>query len=273
MAPDHARIARAMVYEESLGRLGAMLAERGLAPVLVKGQAIADRAYPASEPRLAADVDLLVGADDSPAVAATLIELGYHERLRPERRFSQPYLGERQFHCQGQVPVELHTDLDKQVKRPIGYAALRARAVPSGRPGFRYPTPEDLLLLVIIHASSADGLDPARPLEDLHRLISGAPPDWRVIAERAAAWHLTRALGYWLEQVVRRHGTAVPTSLVRSGSALAHGTAALARSLRLPGGVQHFIDQLAWHDSAWAVLTSLSRYGTLRLRDHLEKSG
>ena len=168
-----------MFYEYRLNELGKEFAARNLAPVIVKGQAIVDLAFPKDEVRLSSDIDLLVG-DDAEPIATALTEIGYEEDTPHSRHFR---FGERGFHQhEKRLPgyVEVHRCLDKIFLRPIPYAEILARAKPSGRSGFRYPTMEDLLLLVVLHASADIFFDLERVQRDLRFLLGHAQPDPRV---------------------------------------------------------------------------------------------
>jgi hypothetical protein len=264
-AATYAELAAALAYERALSHLGAAFAARGVEPVLVKGQALVDLGYGPCAVRLASDVDLLVDrGDEARALADVLVSLGYRERLVRGRRFSQPYLGERLFWPPDEagVPVELHTSLDKQVRRPIDYAAIRARSRPSGRAGFRYPCPEDLFLLVVLHAATAHAIDVERTVHDLHGLALRATLDWPALGARASRWRLRVALECWLALVRERSGFVAPLPC-RTPPLHARGPS------WLPEGPAYFARQLAWHDSVYPVLRDVVRYSGLRLLDRL----
>src|SRR5262245_57754604 len=133
----------AMVYEHRLDTLGRRFAAANLCPVVVKGQAVVDLAYPKSMIRLAVDVDLLVGPDAA-AVCDCLLRNGYSEATKPgpSRRFSARLHGERVFLTQApHLPrvVEVHRFLEEAILRPVDYAGILARARPSPRAGLAYP--------------------------------------------------------------------------------------------------------------------------------------
>lgn len=239
-------LAASMLYEYRLNELGKEFASRNLAPVIVKGQAIVDLAFPKDEIRLSNDIDLLVG-DDEERVATALKELGYEENTPHSRHFG---FGERGFHQHEQrLPgyVEVHRCLDKILLRPIPYAEILMRATPSGRQGFRYPAIEDLFLLVVLHASSDIFFDPERVQRDLRFLINHGKPDMDIIWSRAHQWELSHALRRLLSG--RYPQEARPPS---AGSASAY-----------------LMGQLLWHDSLRTVLRGLAKYSLARLLDRL----
>lgn len=187
-------VAESMVYEHRLNELGKEFEVRELAPLIVKGQAIVDLAFPRDEIRLSDDVDLLVG-DDCEGVVTALRELGYQEQTKNARPRSG--LGDRVFvHSGTRLPkyVEVHRCLDKFLIRPIPYSEILARAIPSGKSGFCYPTIEDLFLLVVLHASADNSFDPERVERDLWFLVNHGKPNMDVVWSRARKWELTRAL-------------------------------------------------------------------------------
>jgi hypothetical protein len=238
-----------MFYEYRLNELGKEFAARGLAPVIVKGQAIVDLAFPKDEFRLSADIDLLAGDDGEP-VAAALKAIGYEENTPHSRHFG---FGERGFHQPGKrLPsyVEVHRCLDKILLRPIPYAEILARATPSGRKGFRYPAMEDLFLLVVLHASADIFFDPERIRRDLRFLIDHGKPDMDIIRSRARQWELSRALRRLLSG-------RYPQEARPPGAWSASNTGA------------YLMRQLLWHDSPLTVLRGLAKYSLARLLDRL----
>ena len=242
-------LGESMLDEYRLNNLGKEFAARHLAPVIVKGQAIVDLAFPKDEFRLSSDIDLLVG-DDAESVATTLAELGYEEDTPHSRHFR---FGERAFHeHEKRLPgwVEVHRCLDKILLRPIPYAEILARANPSGRKGFRYPTMEDLLLLVVLHASADPLFYPERVQRDLRFLIGHGKPDMDIVWLRAHQWELSRALRRLLSG---RHPQKAPTPGRWSASKT----------------VSYLMQQLLWHDSPLTVLRGLAKYSLARLQDRL----
>lgn len=242
-------IALSMLYEYRLEELGKEFAARNLAPVIVKGQAIVDLAFPKDEIRLSADVDLLVG-DDSEAIVATLREIGYTENPPQSRHFG---FGERGFHQEGRrLPdyVEVHCCLDKIFLRPIPYSEILARAAPSGRKGFRYPAIEDLFLLVVLHASADIFFDLERIQRDIRFIIENGKPDMDIVRLRASQWELSRAIRRLLSDQHPQQGH----------SPGEWSTSKLAAYL---------IGQFLWHDNPLTILHGLAKYSQARLLDWL----
>ncbi|AAU92987.1 hypothetical protein MCA0893 [Methylococcus capsulatus str. Bath] len=243
-APTARDVAASILYEYQLGELGRQFATVGLAPVVVKGQAIVDLAFPKEEIRLAGDVDLLVG-DEAEAVVDVLTGLGYEEIPPRSTHFRSE---DRSFVQQGKrLPklVELHQCLDKVLLRPIPYDEILARAKPSGRPGFRYPEIEDLFLLVVLHASADIFFDQARVERDLWFLLNHGRPDMAAVWSRAQQWELSRAL----RRLLKGHYPAAKN--------------------KPPGPFVYLANQALWHDSFLTVLRGVAKYSYARLLDRL----
>jgi hypothetical protein len=249
LTKQHEALVASMLYVYRLTELGKEFAARNLAPVIVKGQAIVDLAFPKDEVRLSADVDLLVG-DDRNHIAAALKEIGYKENAPHSRHFE---LGERTFHqSEMRLPgyLELHRCLDKIILRPIPYAEIFARATPSGRSGFRYPAIEDLFLLVVLHASADITFNPQRVQRDLKFLVDRGKPNMNVVRSRARDWELSRALRRLLSG---RH----PQNPV------------LPRRYTPAKTAAYLLGQLMWHDNPLTVLRGLAKYSLARCKDRL----
>ena len=261
-SPRSEAIAHTLLYEHRLAGLGRAFAAVGLAPVIVKGQSVADLVYPAEEPRIASDVDLLVGSDED-AVVGCLKAIGYLEKIAADRPYSREFSGERPFVTEDPaLPplVEVHRCLDKIIRRPIDYPTIIARSRPATRAGFRYPTIEDLLLLVVLHASNSAVPDPKNPI-DIRHLVERGRPNMVVVRERAAAWGLTRAINALAGSAESRKNA---SNIVTRGV-----PRAISAWSFLPVPLRYVVGQLDWHDSPSLWARDLTRYAWARLRDHL----
>jgi hypothetical protein len=251
LAAQRETLAASMLYEYRLNELGKEFASRNLAPVIVKGQAIVDLAFPTDEIRLSADIDLLVGDDGEP-VATVLKDLGYEENAPHSRHF--PYVERGFSQHEHRLPgyIEVHRCLDKILLRPIPYREILARATPSGRQGFRYPAIEDLFLLVVLHASADIFFDPERVRRDLRFLVDYGKPNMDIVWARAQQWELSHALRRLLSE--RYPQEALPPKAWPASSTGAY-----------------LVGQLMWHDKPLTVLRGLAKYTLARLRDRLSR--
>lgn len=251
LAVQREALAASMLYEYRLNELGKEFASRNLTPMIVKGQAIVDMAYPTDEIRLSGDIDLLVG-DDGEQVAAALKDLGYQESKQHSRHFQFSERGFSQNEQRLPGYVEVHRCLDKVLLRPIPYAEILARSEPSGRQGFRYPAIEDLILLVVLHASCDIFFDPERVRRDLHFLVDHGKPDMDIVWSRARQWELSHALHRLLNgrypKITRSTGA---WSVSKTGT--------------------YILGQLFWHDRIITALRGLATYSVARLRDRLSR--
>jgi hypothetical protein len=284
-------IAAVLGYEQALHGLGQAFLERGLAPVVVKGQALTDMAYPPNVLRHAGDVDLLVAAHEEAVVAQALLGIGYEEQAQPGRRFSKRLLGERVFvhavqtsHALPKV-VEVHQFLDKVVRRPVDYPGILARARPSRFDGLRFPTPEDLFLLAVLHADVSEQIDETRALNDIGYLLLGSAIDVTAIAERALAWELRGAVLRWVEKLAGGNDESLAAAADDLREAIL-GTHSDRRSIEMVAGLviglvaatfagwvtapgaRYLVEQLPRHDNPGRFVLEAGRYSVLRVLDH-----
>ena len=204
-------------------RLGAHLFEplvaAGIAPMVVKGAAVAER-YPAAGLRPMDDVDLLVRREQHEEAVDVLGRSGW----RTTRRQGPSYSVTLAHTALPGLPVDLHCDLDVPAEHVFRFSATDLWAAPLrvtlfGTQVFQ-PTPEMELLLLATHA--------AKPFHNFDRLLwavdaaviiraasgGGVPIDW--IAVTAASWHARArsALAVLLTQAGRL-GASVPQDLCR----------------------------------------------------------
>jgi hypothetical protein len=187
-----AYVLRAHILEE----LGPLLRAEGIDALLVKGAALAMTVYPRPWDREMQDIDLLVRPGTRARVIRVLEGTGFAARHPPGRPLSAESLGEvvLEATCGGAaVLLEVHTQLDKVVSRPIEYGEIFDRACPApGYPGLLVPAPEDHVLLVALHAATAEfGHSPAS--RDLALLLESGL-DHAALIERAKRWRLETAV-------------------------------------------------------------------------------
>ena len=116
----HAR-RRALRVESVLARVLAALAEEGVKPTVLKGAHTAHAYFPEPGARPIADIDLSVGGDQVPAVAAAMTRLGYLPRIQRARPYRcdwippGPELPRRLdlTHEENPLAIEVHAGLDR----------------------------------------------------------------------------------------------------------------------------------------------------------------
>jgi hypothetical protein len=202
------------VLEEVIGILGAA----GIAPIALKGPALADRVYPDPALRAATDLDLLVPGEALGRAADALVAAGFR---RADPLQDAYFLAEHHhlhLHRKPGPDVELHFRAVSAFGTAIPAAELRDRALPHrtarGSP-LLVLAPEDELLVLAVHAAT-HVFERAGWLLDLALLAERTPGlDWEVVRRRAKSWRCRRAVTYTLLRL-RSHGVQVPEELTRS---------------------------------------------------------
>lgn len=207
--------AATLLREHVIERIDVALAEAGVAALAVKGAALAESVYPEPWMRTMSDVDLLVSDAQLESAIRALASAGFEVDPRPaDRRLSYGAFNEVMLSYPvgpGSLLVELHTSLDKVVRRPVDLPAIVSRSRCWKR-ALSLPALEDHLLIVVLHAATAD-FDHAVAWLDLHLLL-GRKPDLEVVLARAAAWSLSTPL-YVAARALRDAGSdLVPAALL-----------------------------------------------------------
>jgi hypothetical protein len=195
-------------YQElELRRVVAALAENGVAPIFLKGTALAYTVYPEPALRPRADHDMLVRGDEAAAVQALFERLGYRRELQPPGRYVASQFSVRRTDARGiRYLFDVHLKISNAwaYADALSYDAIRADAVPMPRldPRALAPSPVHSLLLACVHriAHHADS-DDVLWLYDIY-LLAGAltAREWT----RALATAETAALGgVWLRGMER----------------------------------------------------------------------
>ncbi len=128
------------------------LQSAGLAPVLLKGIALATSVYPSLQLRRIGDVDVLIGPAGLPAAREALEAAGFRE-MSPMPPGAVPYLHSFGYHRDDGVEVDLHAYALMECCWPGVDDELRARATSADLLGrsMRVPAPEDQLLIACVH--------------------------------------------------------------------------------------------------------------------------
>lgn len=151
-------VADALLRRHVLGQLGEALRKTNVPALLVKGAALALTVYPDAAARRMSDIDVLVDEADQTRAVKALENLGWLVGTNETRRLSSSMLGEVMVQARiGAMTftVEVHSSLDKVVRRPIAFADLMKQAADApGLPGLSVPSREDHTLLVALHAST-----------------------------------------------------------------------------------------------------------------------
>jgi hypothetical protein len=201
-----------------LEQFGRRLAAERLEVLLVKGAALAITVYERPWDREMQDIDLLVRPGTSGPVIRILERMGLVVSRPPGRPLSREALGEvvlRGSYGGAPVLLEVHTQLDKLVSRPIDYAGIFARALHApGLPGLLVPAPEDHALLVALHAAGHDFRHPVAFID--FNLLLKAGLDIGAVTERAHRWCLRTGMFVFLRLLRALDESSVPRELLEA---------------------------------------------------------
>lgn len=178
----------------SFGQVAEQFQRQGIRVLLLKGADVITRLYGLRGTRPLSDVDLLVQADDLPAIDRLLTELGFLQQIdgnpsyvSPDRRLSLDlittlwYLDERQL-------AEVWSRAITRPFPPVTIAALST---------------EDLLIHLTAYAVVHRGQLSAAFVQDLRLLIEKESPDWPTIVTRARDYDLRGPLYHGLLHIRR----------------------------------------------------------------------
>jgi putative nucleotidyltransferase-like protein len=173
---------------DTMARVSAVLAARGLRALPLKGAAVAESLYDSPAERPMGDVDVLALGEFAPSVRA-LEEAGFAIEERADHAWSLADPVSRR-------PVEMHRSVTSCPGLfPLDVAGLWARSRERGGQVQRVPSPEDLLVQLALHALFQHGgvLTLGQWL-DFRRLLERAAPDPARVMEVAAAACATACL-------------------------------------------------------------------------------
>ena len=259
----------------ALQQLSALLAKDGASLLLVKGAALAATHYALPWARPMGDIDVIVKPAELARVRAALSRAGWFVIPAPDRPLTE--------HCLevavqspgslGSILLELHLGLDKVVVRQTDVSDLFARAKPlADLPGLYVPSPEDHLLLIVLHLAS-DEFRHLAGFVDLELLLSSGT-DLDVVLARAREWRATTPLYIALKTLeVLRPGLVPPHVLARLEPGRSHaallstcfdiGSWPVARS-PTELGWQWIARQTLLRDDSWHWIWGLGAYGARR---------
>ncbi len=195
-------VGRGLVAERALVPLMAVLRERSIAAVLLKGAALARTVYGAGE-RGMTDVDLLVPAKRWQDAVAAAESLGATRFVTWHRPFTSwpAYAVELRLPGSGTV-VDLHRALAPWPLYAPRYDSLFARAVMQADRG-SVPEAHDHFVALAVHAAKHTLDVSARCLVDGLVLAERAALDPAVVVTRATEWRARRATAAWIALLLR----------------------------------------------------------------------
>ena len=180
-------VAMELARKYELVRVLESLAQSGIAPLLLKGAAMAYSLYPSPALRPRADTDLLIRAADRVATAGVLAELGYEKPNATSGElltYQCGYVMRDRFGIEHVLDVHWRVSNTQMFSRSLDYDELTSRAVPVSALGdhARGLGPADALLLACMHRVHhlhspfhVEGVEPAGGdrliwLNDIHLL-------------------------------------------------------------------------------------------------------
>jgi hypothetical protein len=243
-------LSRHLLALADLAAVAAVLDPLGVDWLVLKGPALAERAYARPELRGYKDLDLLVRPAhfgralraleeaDVPVLDRNWLLLRREQRGQVHLQGPLGTLVDLHWHVLNRLRTGAHVDLD----------GLHDRAVTADLGGVRARVlaPTDLLLHVAVHAALSGGTRLVW-VKDVERGASDPAVDWDALVRRAEQWELARPVGGMLHRAVSLLDAPVPGEvLTRLGGGRRHwrgreptglGPTALAARVRT-GGVR-----------------------------------
>lgn len=187
--------------------VGLALQRQGIECILLKGADLLSRLYGVRGTRPLSDVDLLVHAQDLPAIHRLLIETGFAQQIDGNPAY-----------CSSHCTLSLDLVSNLWYLDEDGLAALwgRARTRPLGQLTIKQLASDDLLLYLTAYAVVHRGqLGPAF-FADLRLLIEKEPLHWPTIVEEASRRHLKIPLYHGLRQLAWSNPSiGIPATVIR----------------------------------------------------------
>jgi hypothetical protein len=181
------------------------LERRKIPALLLKGAALVTLVYGDPGRRTMGDIDLLVPPERWEEALETAREAGAQVVEAPQRPVSLRHFHEVHLVLPGGGLGDLHRRLTPWPLFTPNLPGLFQRATsPSGATeagpsAALLPTPEDLLLSLVIHAAKDGFRLPLRAVVDGLLLLAVAAPDPGVVEHRARTWQARRATARWLQ--------------------------------------------------------------------------
>jgi len=206
----------------------AELVARGVAPLVIKGTALAYSHYPQPACRPRDDTDLLLRASDRATAAAALARLGYV----PMNSVSGELVSYQQIFIRGGPgPLSHVLDVHWRVLNPQRFAGLlsydeivaAAVPLPALGPGARAPAAAHALLLACVHRlAHHNGGDRLLWLYDIHLLAGGlSPAEHGELVRLAAQKRVAHLCVAGLSAAARWFGPTLPEARLRALAELA----------------------------------------------------
>jgi hypothetical protein len=216
--------AAALLEERRAARIRAILVlalaslrRAGVAPVLLKGVALAETAYPQFRLRHCHDLDLLVAAEDLGAARKALMAAGFRSAAgnRSEREDGSSLA----LQLADGLLLNLHTRLwqASTSSEPLEVFRARARAIEFDGESVPVFAPMDMLLHVCGHAGCSVGLGSWIWIADAAMILGRHAPtsvDWAGIGQIAAQSGIALLLALRFADLAARFGLPIPDGVL-----------------------------------------------------------
>jgi hypothetical protein len=187
--------------------VGQAFHRQGIECILLKGADLLTRLYGVRGTRPLSDVDLLVHAQDLPAIHRLLTETGFAQQIDGNPAY-----------CSSQSTLSLDLVSELWYLDEEGLAALwaRARTRPLGQLTVKQLGSNDLLLYLTAYAVVHRGHLAPSFFTDLRLLIEKEPLDWRTLVEEASRRHLKIPLYHGLRRLALSNSTTgIPATVIQ----------------------------------------------------------
>jgi hypothetical protein len=209
------------------------LEKEGLAPILLKGMALAETVYGNPVLRHCHDIDILLPDDQLSRPAVFLSSLGFRVCSAPQSQ--NRHL--RMLQDSG-LPLEFHSNLFEVPYYQMPLSEIRARGRSQAIAGVktRILTPADNLLHVCGHASYSSKRQSLRWVTDAWFIISRHPDlDWELLSHDIRRSGLALPVSVMLGYLAESLDAPIPSNTLRSLSAAASHSRPIERQLALRG--------------------------------------
>jgi hypothetical protein len=187
--------------------VGLALQRQGIECILLKGADLLSRLYGVRGTRPLSDVDLLVHAQDLPAIHRLLIETGFAQQIDGNPAYCLS-------HCT--LSLDLVSEIWYLDKEELAALWERARTRPLGHLTVKQLASDDLLLYLTAYTVVHRGqLGPAF-FTDLRLLVEKEPLRWPTIVEEARRCHLKIPLYHGLRRLAWSNPSiGIPATVIR----------------------------------------------------------
>ncbi len=213
--------AYAVHQEQELRRVVGEFVRAGIAPIFLKGAALAYTVYADAALRPGADQDMLIRPDEADRVRAIFERLGYEPELQPPGEHIASQFGFRRTDARAMVYLfDIHLKISNALVYAdrLSYEDIRAEAVPMPRLDARAlaPSPVHSLVIACVHriAHHAD-TDDLLWLYDIHLLAGSLTgEEWARALTLADAKQLGAVVLRGIERAGRALGQSAPDVVI-----------------------------------------------------------